>query len=128
MSREKGKGKSSEKKCHNCGKPGHLARDCRVKKEKGSETENAICWKCGKMHKKGVACPDKKVHKTTESEGELETLSANEGFTQETEELKVSILRLRRRLRPGSTGHYCAQRNGSRITSQKSGKTDTRRR
>nr|QZD38819.1 gag protein [Human immunodeficiency virus 1] len=42
-------------KCFNCGKEGHLARNCRAPRKKG-------CWKCGKEGHQMKDCPEKQAN------------------------------------------------------------------
>nr|UDP23366.1 gag protein [Human immunodeficiency virus 1] len=42
-------------KCFNCGKEGHLARNCRAPRKKG-------CWKCGKEGHQMKECPERQVN------------------------------------------------------------------
>nr|UTQ19415.1 gag protein [Human immunodeficiency virus 1] len=42
-------------KCFNCGKEGHLARNCRAPRKKG-------CWKCGKEGHQMKECPERQAN------------------------------------------------------------------
>ena len=54
----KGRDKSTERKCYLCGKPGHMARDCR-QKDKIAQSEGVICHACGQKGHFASSCPNK---------------------------------------------------------------------
>nr|ADF57531.1 gag protein [Human immunodeficiency virus 1] len=55
MQKSNFKGPRRAIKCFNCGKEGHLARNCRAPRKKG-------CWKCGKEGHQMRDCTESKAH------------------------------------------------------------------
>nr|ADF57555.1 gag protein [Human immunodeficiency virus 1] len=55
MQKSNFKGPKRAIKCFNCGKEGHLARNCRAPRKKG-------CWKCGKEGHQMRDCTESKAH------------------------------------------------------------------
>nr|AKR75377.1 gag protein [Human immunodeficiency virus 1] len=55
MRRSNFKGPKRTIKCFNCGKEGHLARNCRAPRKKG-------CWKCGKEGHQMKDCPERQAN------------------------------------------------------------------
>nr|AJD23659.1 gag protein [Human immunodeficiency virus 1] len=55
MQRSNFKGSKRIVKCFNCGREGHLARNCRAPRKKG-------CWKCGKEGHQMKDCPERQAN------------------------------------------------------------------
>ncbi|AAD38881.1 gag polyprotein [Human immunodeficiency virus 1] len=55
MQKSNFKGPRRSIKCFNCGKEGHLARNCRAPRKKG-------CWKCGKEGHQMKDCPERQAN------------------------------------------------------------------
>nr|AJD23649.1 gag protein [Human immunodeficiency virus 1]AJQ20100.1 gag protein [Human immunodeficiency virus 1] len=55
MQRSNVKGSKRIIKCFNCGRDGHLARNCRAPRKKG-------CWKCGKEGHQMKDCPERQAN------------------------------------------------------------------
>nr|ALA21317.1 gag protein [Human immunodeficiency virus 1] len=55
MQRSNFKGPKRIIKCFNCGKEGHIARNCRAPRKKG-------CWKCGKEGHQMKDCPERQAN------------------------------------------------------------------
>nr|UDP23760.1 gag protein [Human immunodeficiency virus 1] len=55
MQRSNFKGSRGNVKCFNCGKPGHIAKNCRAPRKKG-------CWKCGKEGHQMKDCTERQAN------------------------------------------------------------------
>ena len=77
--------------CFQCGKPGHIAADCRVRQHETpkvvntTETSTVKCFKCGVKGHKAPQCPQKKkpqVKAITVDDAQIEELNRNDAIAE----------------------------------------------